>query len=249
MNYLASSIRHSAFSEENTNKNMPALRKMQAFIRSCLQDRQNSKKIRVFKFSLDKTIETVDSWLNKIEINTPEEKRPFIMLLVAILFSAVCHVVQVLFFTFLGSLSLVIINSLSICIYVVCTILLIKKKTAAAGLLFSSEISVVAVIIAYLIGIDTFLFAYFFVVLLIQMIIPYAGWKIRIPTIMGILVLMSIGFKIGATHLPLVDITPIKTAYSIFNLSIGTGSVISIIAVSNMVNKIIWQLNKTELDR
>ena len=206
-------------------------------------------KEETLKTVFNKLIDRVDSQLAKIGADTPEERNVLILLFVAILFSAVCHVLQIIFFVYLGSLTLAVVNFFSICIYAVCTVLLMKRKAGIAGILFSSEIAVVGVIITYMIGTSTFIFAYSFVVLLIQMIIPYAGWKIRIPIIFGIFVLMLTSFFIGNTLLPSVDITPIKTAYSIFNLLIGSTSAIAIIAVSNTVHKIILQLNKTKLEK
>ena len=211
--------------------------------------RKTPEKRKSANIAFEKYIGRTDSVLIKIGASATEEKNLLVLLFAAILFSTLCHVIQILFFLFLGDTTLVIVNSFSICVYVVCTVLLVKKKPCAAGIIFSAEIAVVAVVISYLIGTDTFLFSYFFVVLLIQMIVPYAGWRIRIPTIVGILLMLLASFFIGNTLVPVTDITPIKTAYSIFNISIGAGSIIAIIAVSNTVHRIIVQFNKVKLDR
>ena len=213
------------------------------------KDPLTTGKGKLSKITFDKLFGMADSKLTKIGSKTPEEKHLLLLLFVAILFSAICHVVQIIFFLLIRNPTLALINFFSICTYVVCTVMLIKKRAVAAGIIFSSEITIVAVAIAYLIGTDTFLFSYFFVVLLIQMIIPYASWKIRIPIIVSIMVSLFISFIIGNTFSPLVDITPIKTVYSVFNIFIGAGSIIAIIAVSNFVHKMIWQINKINLDK
>ena len=223
--------------------------RIKAFLKGNLVKTRVLEEKKSTKTIIEGVYNKTDSKLTKLGLNTPEEKHLFIILFAAILFSAACHVMQITFFLILGNLTLALINFLSICIYVVCLVLLNKKNTALSGVIFSVEVSVVAVLLAYLIGIDTFLFAYFFVILLIQMIIPYAGWKTRIPIMAGISVLVFISLFIGKTMLPVVDITPIKTVYSIFNIAVGISSIIAIIAVNNAVSKIILQFNKIKLDK
>ena len=197
----------------------------------------------------DKLHRALDNTFKKREINTPEEKQVIIMMFAAVFFSAACHIAQIFFFLFMGNPALVAINSFSICCYVACVALLNKKDTVFAGLIFTGEISVVAVLFTYFIGIDTFVFNYFFVILLIQMMIPYAGWKVRIPAIAMIMVLAFASLAVSQTYLPFTDITPIKTLYSVFNICVGLGSIISLVAVNNAVNKMISRSNKIKMDK
>ena len=197
----------------------------------------------------EKMTDFIDTSLINLGIHVPEEKHVFIMLFSAVLFSAVCHVVQVSAFLILGNAMLAILNFSSICIYVVCVALLVWQKPALCGLLFTAEITIVATIMSYLIGTETFLFSYFFVVLLIQMMIPYASWKVRLPAIAGIVFLLFVCFMIGNVFTPVVDIAPIRTFYTFFNILIGAGCIISIIAVNNQVNKILTLRTKRKLDQ
>ena len=197
----------------------------------------------------DRLYKALDSYFKKREINTPEEKQVIIMMYAAVAFSAACHIAQILFFLFMGNLAMVTINSFSICCYVACAALLSKNDTVFAGLIFTCEISVVAVLFTYFIGIDSFVFNYFFIILLIQMMIPYAGWKVRAPAIAMILVLAFASLAVSKTYLPFSDITPIKTVYSVFNICVGLGSIISLVAVNNFVNRMISRSNKIKMDK
>ena len=198
---------------------------------------------------LVKLVETMDSALTKYGGSTPEKKHLFIMLFGTILFSTLCHVLQVTIFLLWGSLLLAGINFLSICIYVVCIALLLKGKAAATGIVFSAEIALVAVVLTLMMGSDTFIFAYFFVLLLVQMIIPYAGWKIRIPVILAVIVLLFGAFASSVMNPPMIDITPMKIPYSVFNILLGAGSVVAIVASNNVVNKMVSQLQSVKLDQ
>ena len=247
-------IRYRLLSKKNTDIKIPNLTSMsheatRKTFKNKETDKRFSVKNRKIQAMIDGFLRKIDLKLTKLGLNTPEEKHLFIMLFVIIGFSAMCHVTQIMFFCILGTMLLVAVNAMSILIYVICTILLIKKKPAAAGILFSSEISLASLALAYLAGIGTFLVSYFLVVLLIQMIIPYAGWKIRIPMIAMIVMLSLACFAITEIYEPLIDITSIKTAYSVFNILVGSGSVISIVAVNNAVNKVVEQLNKIKLDK
>ena len=210
---------------------------------------QSETKNHRLRAVVDKLMELMDSAFTKYGANTPERKHLFIMLFVTIIFSAGCHVMQILIFLLWGSLLLASINFASICIYVICITLLLKGKTSATGIVFSGEIAVVGVILTCLMGNDTFLFAYFFVLLLIQMMIPYAGWRIRIPVIMSVITLLFGSFAISVLRPPVIDITPIKIYYSVFNIMVGASSVVATVAVNNLVNRMISQLQKTKLDQ
>jgi len=210
--------------------------------------KKDSKK-NYIKAAFEKLSDIAESSIDKIEVNSPDERHLLIILFVTIMFSALCHFVQILFFLFMGSLPLVLINMGSILAYLVCIAFLYKNKTVATGILFSCEISIVAMAMSYLIGTGTFHFSYFFILLLIQMIIPYAGWKVRIPAIIGIIACLFISFAMGEADLARIDISPIETAYSTFNLLVGASSIIAIIAINNAVNKMIWRIHKMKLEK
>ena len=215
---------------------------------------KSSKKIfsikeRDIQAVIDKMSAIMDALLTRFGAESPEKEHLFIMLFVTISFSALCHIIQILIFLFAGNLLLAAINFGSICVYVVCIIMLFKRKPAVAGMLFTIEITVVAAILLLLMGGDISLISYFFILLLVQMIIPYAGWKVRIPVILAVFVLMFASYWIILTYPPPIDITPIKISYSIFNISLGAGSVVAIVAVNNFVNYMVAQLHKAKLDQ
>ena len=199
--------------------------------------------------SLEKTIGTINSKLMDFGANTFEKKHLFIVLFATILFSTVCHILQIIIFLFWGNTTLALLNFLSICAYVLAIVLLTKGNPAAAGLIFSVEIAVTAVLLTLLIGSDTFIFSYFFVLLLVQMLVPYASWRVRIPVISSVFMLLFISFTLSVTFSPSIDIASIRFLYSIFNISVGASSMIAIVSVDNAVNKIISRFNKIQMNQ
>jgi len=194
-------------------------------------------------------IDRGDVKITAMGVDTPEEKHVFITLTALVLCSALCHMMQILFFLYIGSALLVAINFVSVCVYVVCGALLVRKKLLAVGVLFSAEITLVGFVMAYLLGTDSYVFAYFYVILLVQMVIPYARWRVRLPIIVAILLFMAASFAIGILLEPVEDISKIKTMYSVFNLSVGANSIMAMVAVNNGVHYMIRQLNKIKLER
>ena len=220
-----------------------------ADVKENLLNRQRPEDGKFINVVFNKLTNDVESKLNKIGSNTPEEKHLIIILFVVIVFSAICHFIQIGFFAYLGSPILVAVNVFSIATYVVCIALLNKKKTAAAGILLSCEIGIVSASMIYLTVVDAFVLSYFLVLLLIQMVIPYAGWKVRIPIIGAILVLICVCSVMVNNHMPFVDIMAIKKAYSVFNILVSASGVIAIIAVDKAVSKMILQINKMKLNK
>ena len=191
----------------------------------------------------------IDQKTTQLGATTPEDKHRFATLLSAVFFSALCHVVQILFFYALGSGILISLNTCSLVIYCVCIVCVRRRRYTLAGILFSAEISVVGVIFAWLIGTDTVVFAYFFLILLIQMMIPYAPWRVRVPVIAFIFIALIAAFIIGESTMPVVDITPIRAGYSLFNLIVGFSGIISIVAANNAISKMIAQFARTQLNK
>ena len=198
---------------------------------------------------IEKIYRQFDNKIEKFGFNTTEEKQLFIILFVALIFSACCHIWQIAFFMYLHSMALVAVNSFSVVVCFICGAFLIKKNTIATGLIFSFEIALGTLMFSYIIGVDTFITYNYVVILMVQMIIPYAKWKIRIPMMVIIFGFLFASFFIGEVYLPVLDITPIHTMYSIFNIALGVGGIISIVAVNNAISKIVSQFNKTQLNK
>ena len=187
--------------------------------------------------------------LSQCTLETNAEKHLYVMLTMTVLFSAFCHVLQIIFFIVLGHLPLVILNIGSIIIYMICMALLSRDRLMATGILYSIEIAIAATLYVFLIGTDTFTITYFMSLLLVQMIIPYAGWGIRIP-IIATTCILAFGSFIAIQFVPVpVDITKIQTAYSIFNIFVGLAGTISMVAINNTISKIIVQFNDAQLKK
>ena len=187
--------------------------------------------------------------LSQCTLETNTEKHLYIILTATVLFSALCHVIQIIFFIILGHPPMVLLNIGSLTVYAVCMALLNANYLKATGILYSLEISIVAAIYVYCIGTDTFVITYFLSILLAQMIIPYAGWGIRIPMISLICLLSLVSFVVNQAIPHPVDMANIKTAYSIFNILVGLAGTISIVAINNTISKIIVQFNDAQLKK
>ena len=172
----------------------------------------------------------------------------FLTLTVAIAFIAIVHTVLFLFFIFGGFPALALIDLASLMICASCQFLCFKKKYLATGLIASLKVTAYAAVITFLTGFDTIVFLYFFLVLIIQIVIPYSKNWLRM-SIVGLLLIISLLVVFARSfYIPPIDIGDLTIGFSLINIVIAFLAVLIEVSVGNIIKKIIVNYNETKLD-
>jgi diguanylate cyclase (GGDEF)-like protein len=150
-------------------------------------------------------------------------------------FTGGVHIIMLVLFALAHIPVVVFINVLSVIIYFVSFQLVRKRKYAAAGVMISIEILCYAALVIMLTGFYTRLIFYFFLVLIMQLTIPYARFYIRGPIIAASLLLLLAQVYIESRYVPPINLGDFKNVFSYFNIGLTYVAMILELSIGNFV--------------
>ncbi|MDL2236458.1 GGDEF domain-containing protein [Christensenellaceae bacterium OttesenSCG-928-K19] len=169
--------------------------------------------------------------------------------LIATLFAATVHVIHLILFSAYGIWLFTGLNVICLVIYVICFFLISKGHYTAPGILLSLEVTAYTLASVVMFGSGTYLITYFMIVLLMQVLIPYASWKVRAPIFAAIWVCTVLSIFIGLDNAPMIDISSFRTFFFILNIHVGIFGLIAQVAISNVITKLIGRFNAEQLEK
>ncbi len=198
---------------------------------------------------LEKLKNFIYSQFSRQVFRADQEKYLYLAQFSATILAAAVHVFQFVFFALHGIHIFVLLNTASLCVYAVCFLLIHKNCFIAAGVLFTLEIAAYSTTAMLLLGVDSFVFLYLIIILLLQMLIPYASYKVRVPLIALIWFLLVFSIAMGLNTPPVIDISDFKLLYTMFNINMGIVGIIADIAITNGITRLISQYNTARLEK
>ncbi|MDR3052566.1 MAG: hypothetical protein LBU48_01735, partial [Coriobacteriales bacterium] len=144
----------------------------------------------------------------------------FLVLIVAVGFAGVVH--AVLFFSFIAIdiLPMVGVNAVSVTIYLLALFFTFRRHYTAAGLMVSLEIVCFAVLSQLLIGFYSYLIFFYFLVLILQLIIPYGSPWLRIGIVVLMVVLLFLQVVFEPDYVEPYPLGEHHLAFSYFNIAL-----------------------------
>jgi diguanylate cyclase (GGDEF)-like protein len=172
----------------------------------------------------------------------------YLILSIAALFAMSMHVFLLFFFIALRVKALVIINICSMLLYVASFWLIQKKHYSAPGFLLTGEVIVYTFLSVYIVGFDNYIVFYFFLILIMQIIIPYAKGAARagIVVFLGFCVIASP--VIDARTSALIALGDANNALSYFNLSCAFIGALIELMVGAFINRVIAYYNNLKME-
>ncbi|MDL2225628.1 hypothetical protein LJC20_05470 [Eubacteriales bacterium OttesenSCG-928-M02] len=131
---------------------------------------------RVVRFLQQK----IDPLLANKAYASDDELYLYLILNLATIFCGLFHILLFVLFLASGIFFFVILNSISIGIYLFCLFLIRKGQYQLAGLVISLEVTVYTLVSSYFIGEGTYIIFYYVLVLMMQAIIPYGPASLRV---------------------------------------------------------------------
>jgi diguanylate cyclase (GGDEF)-like protein len=163
----------------------------------------------------------------------------FLVLFTATAFTLATHVAMTVFFVVLGVAVMVWLNFLSAVINVFTVILAWRRHYLIAGLLLSLEIIAYIITAELLLGFDTYLILYFFLVLIIQLIIPYANRIVRVVISLLVFALLVLQMQLESSFVAPLSLGDATALYSTVNILIAFLGVIAGLTVGNYAKALI----------
>ena len=115
--------------------------------------------------------------------NSANERYLYLTITVAVVFAGIMHIFLLFAMMLLGVNLLVFLNCISVLIYISLLLMVtMRRMYRTVGIVTTFEVIFHALFASYYLGINCYFFLYFFLLLLIQLNIPYEKVSIRIVT-------------------------------------------------------------------
>jgi diguanylate cyclase (GGDEF)-like protein len=172
----------------------------------------------------------------------------FLILNLAMAFALAMHVFLLCFFIVTGVSALIAVNVGSVALYTFSLGLVRRKHYTAAGVILVFEVIVYAFATIYLLGFDNYIIFYFFLLLIMQIIIPYASGYFRafVVLLLGISVISAIIMDAGFS--PQIDLGRARVTLSFFNIFSGYIGTLTELLAGNIINRIIANHNSMKME-
>lgn len=184
--------------------------------------------------------------LNKRNLPDEELNRYVLMLAVAIIAGAV-HAVFLFFFLFVRTPPLAVSHAAGFGVFCLTIVMLNRRKYDLAGLLLSIMIMFSSLATIYTIGGSNFSVLYQFVVLLMQMVVPFANRKIPIAFSIALPLIMVGSYLFDMGHTPPYDIGTANTLLAVMNLAITSTGVILLMSLERVARGIIQDFHQKKM--
>ncbi|MDR0388985.1 MAG: GGDEF domain-containing protein, partial [Spirochaetaceae bacterium] len=163
----------------------------------------------------------------------------YLILGTALIFAFLVHCGLLFFPLIRGCPPLRVFNTISLGVYCVCFFQLRKKHYAFVGITLSAEVLLYSCFSAYWIGFLNYDFFYLLVILVMQVVIPYATLVIRVSVgaVIGLALLLILFFK--GFHAGPGFPDSIYFPLSCFNIIIGFVGITLDLVIGNIIKKIV----------
>ena len=176
----------------------------------------------------------------------------YLILMISTFFAGIMHVILLLVMLAIGLPFLVGINVISISIYTLALVRLIKKRRyTSAGVIIAGEVIFYILTVSLYIGTSHYVILYCFVILFMQLTIPYGGIKARVMVSAAVWISMIVSLQIGEYRAPMqATLSPENGMMLLMtNVNLAFGGVIIQLVSSNMIRKIIADSNAARLEK
>ena len=196
----------------------------------------------------------IHSHINKLATKrnfTDSELFLHLILLVVVVLAESMHIMLFVCMLFFQIWPLAIVNIFSMLVYFTLLLLLIKKQAHKwVGLLLSFEVIAYSLLSSYIIGIDSFVLLYFFLLLFMQVIIPYATIKTRAFASIVIWVAMIISLIYGMYSAPVYNSWTMGgfMFMSLLNVNLTFGGIGIELLASTIIQDVITKANALRME-
>ena len=172
----------------------------------------------------------------------------YLILIVATIFSMLFHVMLLGIYIITNTSLLIIFNIFSLIFSSYCITLIKKKNYKWSGTLLSVDVILYSLASCYVIGVDNYTILYLFIILIMQLIIPYANYKIRGTIIVAVWIGVIIIILLGIFHEPLLPSDGFKLFLSIANIHLGFIGTAFEVVIGNVIREVIAGYNEKRVE-
>jgi diguanylate cyclase (GGDEF)-like protein len=186
--------------------------------------------------------------LSRQSIKSDREKYLFLISLVACFYTIFTHLFLVVFYFAIGVTPFLYLYLCGLSVDTLLLWLVKKRHYLQFGILFTVMVIVHTIVAAVLIGTNNYSIVYLLIALMIQIIIPYAGFHIR--ALMAFLLLCSmIALMMINNHMaPIWNIGQSNTVLALFNILLAFFSIITLLTIGSIIRGTIETYNRDKLD-
>ncbi|MDR1429866.1 MAG: GGDEF domain-containing protein [Spirochaetaceae bacterium] len=163
----------------------------------------------------------------------------YLLLGVALVFAFLVHCGLLIFSLLIGFFPLRVFNGISLAVYCVCFFHLRKKRYAFIGVLLSIEVTLYTCFSVYWFGFLNYDFFYLVIIVVMQIVIPYAAAAIRVA--LGVLICLVVPLIIVlVSYYPGPGmVNPFDFSLTCFNIAVGFVGITVELVIGNVIQKII----------
>jgi len=175
----------------------------------------------------------------------------YLILFVSTAFAGLMHVVLLCVMLVINLPTLIIVNVGSLLVYAASLIGLVKKRHyTLAGVIIVAEVICYVLVVSLYVGTSHYIILFCFVVLFIQLIIPYSSVKVRVVVSAAIWVAMIVSLLIDESHILMKVMLSAESNMILLmtNVNLAFFGVVILLVASNAIRTAITKINATRLE-
>ena len=196
----------------------------------------------------------LQTWVNKLTDSkhfSDEELFLYLSMIAGTFFAGAMHMILFGVMMIYQLWFLVVVNAVSVCLYVFVMILLFKRQAfKTVGLIVSGEVLIYTLVASLYTRTGDYVIMYYFVLVFMQFTVPYGSYKLRgsVLVLVGIALAVSLLAREYSTFIHMIAVRETNIWMSVFNVMLALGGVIAVLVSSNVVRDIIVRLNNQRME-
>lgn len=172
-----------------------------------------------------------------------------LILLFGLALAVLIHSFFLIFFLIANKPLFIFMNSVSLIVYAIVYFLHSKKHYTAVGLLLTIEISLYTFFASYIAGLETGAFTFYFIVLLIQAIIPYGKAPVRVGASIYLWLCLTTTLILGSFFPPLSSFPESLSIICLFiNVQTTFIGVMIVLVVADYIHSLIAEYRNKKIE-
>ena len=172
----------------------------------------------------------------------------FLTLHAAVGFAWLVYAFMILFFLSAWLPVFALLGTASLCLNTICFLLIRRGRYCSGALLLTGTVSTFTLLCAFLMRGDTYVVLYIYVILLMQVTIPYGRRALRGAMVFLLWVISILCVMANFIYLPMAPAIDVPWVFAAFNMHVGFLGVAIQLSISNVIRGVIDRYNDMLLE-
>lgn len=188
------------------------------------------------------------AYMTQKKYKSDEELYRFVLMLVITVGAGFIHFFYVLFFLSAVCYPLSILNALCLLGYTIAYYQIRKDRFDMLAVFIATEIVLSTTISLFFVGADNYFFLYFYLVLLMQLVIPFQNRRIPVVISFSLIPFLVLSFHLDGGYLPPVELDGAKAVLTLVNMGFMFLSIVLLVTMDKTVRSFLDSYKQTKME-